>query len=351
MPGPCGTCRPGWRIGAISEQPPHDSDREGAPEPGPSRCSRSRPASGGAAASAHGAPENGTAALEEFVRSLAGAPEIQALRKETLDRVRERASRPAPLWRTAAPLAASVLLMLGIGSWFARENLPDPLTMAGTPPAGERIHTALGQRAEVTLADGSKLVLNTDSEVKVAFNEETRRVELLHGQAWFEVAKDQERPFVVAAAGREITALGTAFDVRIDRGRLEVMLLEGRVRVARPAPRDKPASVPEAVMLAPRQMLVVREDGLDVRKLADTTRVEGWRSGLLIFEDQPLAEAVGEFNRYAARPLRIADTETGAIRISGAFRIGDDRAFLGALSAGFGVEAQVSETGITLSRD
>lgn len=285
------------------------------------------------------------------MRSHAGAPEIRALREETLDRVRHRASRPVPLWRTAAPLAASVLLMLGIGGWFASENLVDRLTLAETPPAGERIHTAIGQRAEVTLADGSKLVLNTDSEAKVLFDEKTRRIELLRGQAWFEVAKDQQRPFVVAAAGQEITALGTAFDVRIDRGRLEVMLVEGRVRVARLVPRGEPASVPEAVMLAPRQMLFVRADGLDVRRLADTARFEGWRSGLLIFEDQPLAEAVGEFNRYVARPLRVADADTGAIRISGAFRIGDDRAFLGALSAGFGVEAQVSETGITLSRD
>lgn len=289
--------------------------------------------------------------MEDFARSLAGAPEIQALRGETLKRVRQRKSRPAPSWRAAAPLAASLLLVLGIGGWTAMETLPDAPTLVQSPSAGERIHTAIGQRAEVTLADGSKLVLNTNSEVKVAFDDSKRRVALLRGQAWFEVAKDPERPFVVAAAGREITALGTAFDVRVDRGRLEVMLVEGRVRVARPALPSRPADTADAVMLAPRQMLVVHEKGLDLRKLADTAPVESWRSGLLIFDDQPLAQAVGEFNRYAARPLRVADPDTGAIRISGAFRIGDDRAFLGALAAGFGVDARISETEITLSRD
>ncbi len=304
-----------------------------------------------AAATGHRADDGSIARVEDFVRNLAGTPEIQALREETLERVRQRGARPAPGWRAAAPLAASLLLALGTAGWFAAGNLPMDASLTEAPPAGERIHTAIGQRAEVSLADGSRLVLNTDSEVKVAFAKGQRRVELLRGQAWFEVAKDPQRPFVVAAAGREITALGTAFDVRIDRGRLEVMLMEGRVRVARPAPVGNPAARAEAVMLAPRQMLVARDDDLRVRKLVDTAPLEGWRNGLLIFDDQPLAEAVGEFNRYAARPLRVADAETGAIRISGAFRIGDDRAFLGALSAGFGVAAQTTETEITLSRD
>lgn len=356
MRGPCSTCRPAWRIGAISEQPPHDSGCEAArpqtPSPGePTPRGGLRFPRWRAAVPGHGAGREGLAGIEDYARDLAGEPEILLLRGETLGRIREHGPRSLPAWRGAAALAASVLLVVSTGVWLATGNMPQLATLAEAPVAGERIHTTVGQRAEVSLADGSTVMLNTDSELKVAFDEGRRRVELVRGQAWFEVAKDPSRPFVVMAAGQEITALGTAFDVRIDRDRLEVMLVEGRVRVARPAPEGQAPQSAGGVVLLPQQMLVMREDDLAVRKLSDTSPVESWRNGFLVFDDQPLSEAVDEFNRYAARPIRVADSETGAIRISGAFKIGDDRAFLGALSAGFGVDAEISDTAITLTRD
>jgi len=291
---------------------------------------------------------------EQLVRSLAGEPAILALREETLARVQRR-SPPRALrrWLGAASLAASLILALGIGLWVAGGPAASPgATLAGSAAAGERIRTGVGQRAEVELADGSRVMLNTASELRVAFDGRRRRIELLRGQAWFEVARDPQRPFVVAAAGREVTALGTAFDVRIDRGQLEVMLVEGRVSVTDPA-REGMGADGRGIELSPNQLLVAGPGGVAVARVADPEPVEGWRNGMLIFDDRPLSEAVAEFNRYSARPIAIADPATGAIRISGAFRIGDDRAFIGALSAGFGVEAQRGPggAGIVLRRN
>src|SRR5690606_15701139 len=91
--------------------------------------------------------------------------------------------------------------------------------------------TGIGQRSTVTLQDGSIVELNAQTRIKVAFGAERRSVQLLDGQAIFRVAKDASRPFVVHAGDREIIALGTAFDVRLDPSAMRVTLLEGKVAV------------------------------------------------------------------------------------------------------------------------
>lgn len=359
MRGRCSTSRRGWRVGKIADQPPLDSARQAAQwqarllaEPGQRR--RSRFARWRADREQHAASHEQIVQTEQLVRSLAGQPEIMALREETLARAHQRSTSGASRWWLgSASLAASLILALCVSLWIAAgPTQPRTMSMAAKADAGERIRTGVGQRAEVELADGSRVMLNTATELRVAFDGQSRRIELLRGQAWFQVARDRARPFVVAAAGREITALGTAFDVRIDRGRLEVMLAEGRVRVTDPA-RAGVGETGRAIEMVPNQLLIAGPGRVDVRQLADTAPVESWRNGMLIFDNRPLVEAVAEFNRYASRPLRIADQATGQIRISGAFRIGDDRAFTGALAAGFGVKAEPGPdtSAIILRRD
>src|SRR5690606_12600450 len=120
--------------------------------------------------------------------------------------------------------------------------------------AGDTLYrTAVGERLAVTLDDGSVLTLNTDSRALVQYGDGIRGVTLEKGQALFEVAKNPELPFVVTAAGRKVTALGTAFDVRVTDDRLAVTLIEGRVAVEPTAPSS---AIKERTELAPGDQLI-----------------------------------------------------------------------------------------------
>ena len=123
-------------------------------------------------------------------------------------------------WRPAA-MAAGLALAVGLGSLVATQQL-----------GGRRVYaTELGGHATVPLADGSKIELNTDTKLRAALAEEQRTVWLDRGEAYFEVSKDPNRPFVVMAGDRKVTVLGTKFSVRRDGDRVSVAVAEGKVRV------------------------------------------------------------------------------------------------------------------------
>src|SRR5690606_6140981 len=134
---------------------------------------------------------------------------------------------------------AALVLSLGGVAFLRQSEGPRPL-------ATQAFRTVVGQQEAVTLPDGSTVTLNTDTRVRTVADSEKRLVYLDRGQAFFQVAKDPRRPFVVTAGGRTVTAVGTAFDVRVDEGTFRVVLVEGRVRVeaARPASVRSPDSPP-----------------------------------------------------------------------------------------------------------
>src|SRR5690606_13157038 len=137
-------------------------------------------------------------------------------------------------------------------------------------------------------------------------------VYLDRGQAFFKVARDRRHPFVVAAAGRTVTALGTAFDLRVDDGGLKVVLVEGKVRVeaARPAAgaaSPAPAAAPMATDMSAGSRLVARDDTEWRLTPTDVGRQTSWLKGQLVFDGAPLGEVVEEMNRYSTRKIAIAD--------------------------------------------
>ncbi|MGE5500486.1 MAG: FecR family protein, partial [Ignavibacteriales bacterium] len=158
-------------------------------------------------------------------------------------------------------LAASLVVALLGGGVAGVQVLTGP-----KPLATQAFRTAVGQRATVTLPDGSVVTLNTDTVVRTRADHDRRLVYLDKGQAFFKVAHDKRHPFVVAAAGRTVTALGTAFDVRVDHGALRVVLVEGKVRVETPAAPAAPAGkaapqTPAPAMPAPGQATATRSPG------------------------------------------------------------------------------------------
>lgn len=204
----------------------------------------------------------------------------------------------------------------------------------------QAFRTAVGQQATVSLPDGSVITLNTDTVVRTESDKERRLVYLDKGQAFFKVAHDRAHPFVVTAAGRTVTALGTAFDVRVDGGALKVVLVEGKIRVepvapdssrARNARVTEPLRTPVATEMGPGTELVARNDA-DVRVTrADVAQETSWLNGKIVIRNEPLVQAIAELNRYSARKIVLDEPTLGDKRISGVFIPGDLDGFARAL--------------------
>lgn len=225
----------------------------------------------------------------------------------------------------AAGIAAAVVAFGGLGFFYASQG-PKPL-------ATQAFSTAVGQRATVTLPDGSTVTLNTDTRVRTVANRDQRLVYLDRGQAFFKVAKDARHPFVVTADGRTVTALGTAFEIRVDQGAFKVVLVEGRVRVA----STRPAATTPAGAAAPNPTIstdmsagsqLVASNDADWRVTHTNVAQEtSWLTGQLIFDDEALGDVVAELNRYSPRKMEFLDGRLADRRISGVYTPGDVQAF------------------------
>jgi transmembrane sensor len=247
-----------------------------------------------------------------------------------------RGSRPAAVggfWYAAAASIAAVAVLGVLVANFGGDALrhrPSQVADAGPPDLrafGRPDYvTAVGQRSAVRLADGTRVELDTNSALDVAYDGGRRSVRLVRGQAFFDVVHDAAHPFRVAAGGRVVTDVGTRFDIRLQGDQTRILLMDGAVRVT---PGDDPSRAPsgQAQTLSPGQELIVRAGQADEIVRADVERAADWRRGVVQFDNTSLAEAVSELNRYTSRPLVIRDAKVGALRISGAFRTGDTARF------------------------
>lgn len=260
-----------------------------------------------------------------------GQPRVEARRRWVLQSVERGPARRA----IAAALLAAVIGAGGLGAY----SLSGP-----KPLATQSFRTAVGQQATVTLPDGSEVTLNTDTVVRTRADGEKRLVYLDRGQAFFKVAKDRRHPFVVNAAGRTVTALGTAFDVRVEGGALKVVLVEGKVRVesAKDSPAKPPAGAPltasteQATEMSAGSQLVAPDDADWRLTRTDTARETSWLHRQIVFDDEALGDIVEEMNRYTVKKMVIDDPALAERRLSGIYVVGDLGAFSEALK-GYGV--------------
>lgn len=227
-------------------------------------------------------------------------------------------------WAVAA-IAAGLLIALGVGT-----DLPQRLDVNLRADAA----TATGEIRQLDLPDGSTVQLNTDSAIAVDFSPDgtgPRRVRLLRGEAAFEVVKDPDRPFRVAAADGVSRVLGTVFTVRMSSRGISVTLLEGRVAVSANGGGQE-------TVLSPNQR--VRYDGrhgLGAVEAVDPQRVGAWRRGKLVFRDQPLGDVIDELNRYHSGLIRLVNEDLRAKRVNGVFDIGNPVSVVEALEAALGL--------------
>lgn len=237
---------------------------------------------------------------------------------DILDAMRRHALAGRPKvwtgWRGMAAMAASLLVIAGAGLYV----VPGASHRAPVSSPAIQYVSAQGEVKQIRLPDGGGMTLDADSAAVVQFAADRRSVQLTRGRAFFAVVHDPSRPFVVAALDRRVVAVGTRFDVNLAAGALTVTLEEGRLKVAS---ADPGAGL---VMLEAGQQLVERSGKDTVRTIGGrTANAIGWRTGLLSFDDQPLAEAAAVMNRYSRDQIVIGDPTIASMRVSGQFRAGE----------------------------
>jgi transmembrane sensor len=286
-------------------------------------------------------------------------PKILSIRESA----RRSAARREALQRSgrvAAALAASVVLGLSVW-WTTRTSVmtsdrPSVPTAASSSNAVVALirdaSTEVGEHSILMLPDGSKVTLNTASAVHADYAGRERRVTLIRGEAFFNVARDSTRPFVVFAGARHVIAIGTAFDVRMKDHQIKVTLVEGKVRIVRATDSTAAATTHsrQAVDLEPGSALLTQEDGADQVERLDAVRATSWTSGKLVFDGERLADVVAEMNRYSHERLEIADPALNGRRVSGVFEPTSGPAFAKALEA-YGIARATQQSASTIVLD
>lgn len=224
---------------------------------------------------------------------------------------------------------------------------------------GHQEFTAVHAAERVTLADGSTVNLNRGTTLTVALSASARHIHLTRGEAHFQVAKDPSRPFVVAAAGVAARAVGTAFNVRLAEGVVEVTVTEGRVHLAATPAAD--AATPAPALLSAGDHAVVAlnaPSAAPVVAALDAVALEqrlAWTPRLLELHKTPLADILAQFNQRAAttpqRRLELGEPSLGTLRVGGSVRLDQPEAFARLLERSFGLRARHDGDVILLHRD
>ena len=225
--------------------------------------------------------------------------------------------------------------------------------------------TAIGEQRPATLADDSIVLMNTNTQIKVAFSSEYRDVHLLQGEAHFTVAENPDIPFRVFAGTGRIEAVGTAFSVRLKDDKIDVTVTEGRVALAAISPRPREALDPSAppgngavAEVTPIQELGTLHAGqigsipsdisddtgvsaslADVATIAtqDLSKRMAWTEGVLVFSGEPLEQVVNEISRYTTVTIEFSDEDVRTIRIGGRFPVGETDVMFDSLETNFGL--------------
>lgn len=221
---------------------------------------------------------------------------------------------PTRIAAAAAAIGATILA--------AAVLLNDPLA-----PSPESYATATAEVRTIALPDGSAVDLAPESRIEVAYSNEARRIELAAGEAFFEVAKDAARPFIVAADGAEVRAVGTKFNVHRGPAGVTVAVAEGAVDISQKEPlAAKLTGVITGSAETPEQRLrtgelLVSAPNLKRAEIVKVSpqRAGAWRAGHLFYPDNTLREVIADVNRYSRVPVALASKELGDLRIAAAF--------------------------------
>jgi transmembrane sensor len=264
---------------------------------------------------------------EDLVRDALATPDdsVVPLRPHVRPK-REEERRPAMRW--VGGLAASVAVAASLGWWL-------------TVPRSDQYQTRVGEQRSVPLADGSRVTLNTASKIEVRLQADHRVVQLIQGEALFEVEHDAQRPFDVHVGNVVVRAVGTKFDIDRRTARTVVTVVEGRVALI-----EATSDTENLPVLSAGDRVVVDSAGRAVLEhdvnLAEAT---AWTRQELVFHHRPLGEIADEFNRYNVERIEIRSPSLREQAVTGTFRSNDVASFVAVLEGIQGVQVEGDGTG------
>lgn len=263
----------------------------------------------------------------------------------------QRVQSKRTVWRIAAGgIAACFVGLVGINV--------HSYTLGANRSMTANFETAVGQQRTIALPDGSSVTLNTGSALEIDYGWRARRIVLTSGEAFFEVASKKRRPFLVETESGVVRAVGTAFSVRVDPSKLDVVVTEGRVSIAPvlaraiPSPAEPSAAVLKPVEVSARQMASWSGQVESVEPVSKRVidKELDWRDGELVFEGETLEDIIEEVARYTDISIEVEGDELRAQRIVAYYEIGDIDPLLEALQVITGAEVtRVDERTVRLS--
>lgn len=240
------------------------------------------------------------------------------------------AFKSLPRWA----IAAALLVAVGAAAWHLTRS---PVTT---------IATGVGQQLTVSLEEGTRIELNTNTVLQSQVAGSSRTITIDRGQAYFDVGHDKSLRLVVLAGSRRITDVGTQFSVYRNGDNVKVAVTEGRVRVE---DLNTPSASP--IDAGANSIVIAHGDATLLAKMtgAEITKELIWRHGLLTFTDEPLESVSREFNRYNVKQMHI-DPSARDIKIGGSFRANDVDRFKDLLKQVFALKVHESSGDIFVSK-
>lgn len=249
-------------------------------------------------------------------------------------------AKPAAWYQRPQAIAASfvgILALLVIQFW--------------PYPADTQYLTHVGEQRQLTLADGSNIHLNTNSNLQVMLNSDSRRVTMSQGEAFFTVSKDSERPFVIETPTGLVRVLGTSFNVRIDELETIVTVVEGKVGVARLEALDQATTLDyqPQITLSANQQISFADEGINATSTAvDAAVTATWRQGKQVYNGVPFTDVITDLNRYFAGDLKLGDPDLEKIQIVAVLDLRDRARAISALESTFNVVAVEKSAELTV---
>jgi transmembrane sensor len=274
----------------------------------------------------------------------------------------QRLGAPSRQSRVWAGLVAAGLAAVALAGWMLHVR-------------AQLIETERGERREVALSDGSVLQVDPETRIRLAFEPKLRRVILERGRALFRVAKNPDRPFLVEADGTTVRAVGTAFGVERQEGGVIVTVAEGKVGVySTEASPNGDAQLPRRnaqdatnragvttsassglksparteIFLTAGEQVKMEPGSAEPVRVVDSDRELAWAKGRLVFDNQTVADAVTEFNRYNRIQLKAADRKLGSRLVSGVFDASDPESFIAFLQTVTSVQIKRTEREVVM---
>ena len=278
--------------------------------------------------------------LGAYARVEAGLVRLERLRAVGADTLRAKSPSIAPIWTrrrmvltgTAAACLAAAVLISGIVLQNSQQSV---------------FATGIGETRMVPLSDGSVVTLNTDSSMSVSFTESVRRIYLKKGEAFFKVAKNKARPFIVDALNTEVRAVGTSFTVRaLPRRPIQILVQEGVVVVTR---TGTPNAVPVRAVAETQTMVPVAAPIIThVVPRPQVARNLAWRYGRIALENETLEDAAEEFARYSNTRI-VVDPAVANRTVTGRFASNDPVGFAQAAASVLNLHVEVESTEVRIN--